>query len=640
MKDTNVLKTILSHHVTGVLNFVEKELQKDGQELPKEGMLTGQAVCDLFLKLSGWKKFREEKEFKLNDIDVFNIMTEEAYLKHSREVGSCINTKQQSLNKFIGVGYGGFVGTINSESYIIVKTKTEKRLNITHVSFYLCKTSPIYENILSKFDINCTQIGIDLKTGELIVSNHFLKFYQTGQLEIAYPGTPYHSPIRFVRKMEEHGFYGNVKGEMTKIIFVLHRFRDFRHYFSDKQEKTFDKYEHILGEYFEKVTHIDREISNLEEVYSEEGTLTMVLDKTKEKFGVFTLKVKTPELIYPLVDICKDIGYPETYDGVLKLYNFCFYKSNTFKSNLIKNIGDEYKRLIRLRESSGKDTMVNFLVNFYGDNDFSLASFKKVRKMCIKHDAVSYAFIGIETFTDIVNQYEKILALVKVHGEMAYGLYEQYDFRREVERGEEEGKTQFEVAQAYIDENSGELTEQSFETYEDEEWEIKELLSSADLIMESSRRRHCVSGYARLVKVGTSKIISFENKIDQKLSFTMELRDGASEVYKRKFMTMFTPNSQFAIETDYRETTEEFNEFNPDMEPMRYYRNVQSRGFENMNAPHADNILTKVKVLPLANVCIAGVDEETEIRSILRRAETEILGLDNLLSNSNGEVQF
>ena len=136
------------------------------------------------------------------------------------------------------------------------------------------------------------------------------------------------------------------------------------------------------------------------------------------------------------------------------------------------------------------------------------------------------------------------------------------------------------------------------------------------------------------------KNISFENKIDEKLSFTMELRDGASEVYKRKFMTMFTPNSQFTIETDYRETTEEFNKFNPDIEPMRYYRNVQSRGFENMNAPHADNILTKVKVLPSVNVCIAGAEEEIEIRSILRRAETEISGLDNLLSNSNGEVQF
>jgi len=358
MKNTNSLKTLLSQYSVKIMSFLNKELEKEGKKLPKQGILTGQGVADLILKFSGWDKYREEVELKLNDIDVFHCMTKAENAEHNRNKceqnsyslgGTTINTKRVAKLGFISMGYEGFIGAVNGSSYKIVKTEKYGLLNETYVFFPNedKKRTKLerYESVISQFDINCTQVGIDIETGELLATNNFLKFYQTGQLEISYGGTPIHSPIRYVRKLKEHGFYGNIHNELTKMAFIQIIFSDYKSYFSDKQSETFDKYEDILSPYFRKTTFLHPEDSNIEQLgTNENGVEEFRISNSNERYGIYSLKVLEGQDLRNIVDLAQSTGSPETYDTAVAMCNIYFYRKEDYKKRFKKEISEELNK--------------------------------------------------------------------------------------------------------------------------------------------------------------------------------------------------------------------------------------------------------------------------------------------------------
>jgi len=68
-------------------------------------------------------------------------------------------------------------------------------------------------DILNDFDINCTQVGVDLKTKKIYYTPQFLYFFNTLNMEIINSDTPYHSIIRYFNKVEEFNYNGSCELE-------------------------------------------------------------------------------------------------------------------------------------------------------------------------------------------------------------------------------------------------------------------------------------------------------------------------------------------------------------------------------------------------------------------------------------------
>jgi hypothetical protein len=82
---------------------------------------------------------------------------------------------------------------------------------------YNHSVTPTHMDILKYFDINCTQVGIDLYTKEIVYTTDFLNFFDSKQIEIIDFYLPYHTISRYFKKRDElYNFYGN--NEVNSLI--------------------------------------------------------------------------------------------------------------------------------------------------------------------------------------------------------------------------------------------------------------------------------------------------------------------------------------------------------------------------------------------------------------------------------------
>lgn len=239
-----------------IIDFFKHSLKVD---IPRDGFLAGQSVCTALLYLKG-----KQKDFFVNDLDIFlpynnlslrekkgfnskqdkmlhrmvgfnnqkqfqtDIKFSNKEIKNNFSLDQELKKeiiKEQSKRDFTKDEYkkdfiNGLIyrvkrnNTFYKEKNIIFKTDISKRIFDTtrkgifnYIYYYNNYLNYYdYENILKDFDINCTQIGICLRTQRLIYTNEFLDFYNTMIMKICKPDTPYHSIIRFFKKQKEFGF--------------------------------------------------------------------------------------------------------------------------------------------------------------------------------------------------------------------------------------------------------------------------------------------------------------------------------------------------------------------------------------------------------------------------------------------------
>ena len=254
-----------------IIDFLESTLKV---QIPRDGFLAGQSVCSALLYLH-----KKHKEFFVNDLDIFlssgTLSRREVRgfnLKQSNMLHSMVgfnNTKhfsstfkfsdsnissnldinkelQKELQKkenqnVLSKGeynkcfVSGLARSIkNKHTFYDKKEVTFKAFSSRGIfdttrkgifnyiyfenNYY---NSNDYLKILTDFDINCTQIGICLRTHRLIFTNEFLNFYNTMQLTICKPDTPYHSIIRLFKKQHEFNFDCSLEFESFYIANLL-----------------------------------------------------------------------------------------------------------------------------------------------------------------------------------------------------------------------------------------------------------------------------------------------------------------------------------------------------------------------------------------------------------------------------------
>lgn len=193
-----------------IVNFIENTFNI---KLPEEGLLAGQSVCSVYLYLS-----KRIKDVYINDIDIFHNVNHYTYY----QIDNLRNFKFQQLKSMVTITRHEMDIILNNQDYIS-EPKIILNLPIKHISFFeyvhserLGLLNLIYykgskKNCLEHFDINCTKIGVDLKTKKLIKLKDFVDFEKKLEIKITNFDTPFHSIIRLSSKIEQFQFNSSLE---------------------------------------------------------------------------------------------------------------------------------------------------------------------------------------------------------------------------------------------------------------------------------------------------------------------------------------------------------------------------------------------------------------------------------------------
>ncbi len=208
--------------------------------------MAGGAVANTILKMV-WGG-----DYPVNDLDIF-IETNEY---NSR---SFTPIRSNSLN-IEGDGYMITKMAYDSyTTYSIDRVEREGFLNTIYIKKTFNTDTPKtdYTYVLSGFDFNCCQVGIDLSTNKLIYTEEFKNFLYNKQLEVTAIYTPSHTAIRLFKKMDELDCYCDIEKcmELLSQPLILENInkmtvRSFGIYFGSKYKEMYLKYRTNIKEYF------------------------------------------------------------------------------------------------------------------------------------------------------------------------------------------------------------------------------------------------------------------------------------------------------------------------------------------------------------------------------------------------------
>lgn len=234
-----------------IVEVVLNKLSKLGN-LPNDGFLCGGAVANMLLSLK-WGE-----DYPINDLDIF---VETKNYKHSR-------TPLRTDSLVIEGGYNHLNLSYNhGNNYRIVSSERDGLINIVKVYRENRDKSKNYMYILKGFDLNCTQVGIDLKTGDLLYTSEFEQFLNDKQLKVSVPYTPSHTVIRLFKKIDELNCYCDVESQMKLLSqpFInpqMVKYDNsytgiFAMFFGIKYKEMYDKYKDKVEPYFKLVSFFE-----------------------------------------------------------------------------------------------------------------------------------------------------------------------------------------------------------------------------------------------------------------------------------------------------------------------------------------------------------------------------------------------
>jgi hypothetical protein len=337
--------------------LVEKIISRLGELSPltEDGFMSGGAVANTILSIYWGGKY------PINDIDIFvevknkNVNTPIRYNEHTLSEDSYGHTQ---------------VNHIDNNSYRVIETERDGLINTVKYTFEpesIMKFGALLNgndlkpeqkkekllSILKGFDINCCQVGIDLKTKELIYTKEFSDFLDTKQLKASTLYTPGHTAIRMFKKLDELKCFCNIDQEMKKLsFFLLDTFSYYPYvatFFGEKYKDLYHKYEEGINQYFELVGFIEKKSIG-------EGVTPESWEKYEGKLWSFKVVKHKDEL----TDLVCKINIPYSPLMMKKYFNL-------FEGGLSKKKMDKVKLIMESRVISPLLYMID---DFY-DCDFS-----------------------------------------------------------------------------------------------------------------------------------------------------------------------------------------------------------------------------------------------------------------------------
>jgi hypothetical protein len=223
------------------------------QELPDSGLLAGGSVANFY-----WSHFTEN-DIVINDIDIFVLNKKTENIEYDKKKNFEAFYKLSGNKKVLSEHkrkseideYTDLKTEYKNDNYFKIEdTKRDKLLN--YVNYSCHKVDELA--LIKTFDINCTQIGIDLKTKKLYFTEEFLDFLNNKELKVTALNSPCHTAVRIVKKKEELNAGLDIEKELNILKTIIDNrtlYKDYiRTYFSDKYKNMFLENSDILREYF------------------------------------------------------------------------------------------------------------------------------------------------------------------------------------------------------------------------------------------------------------------------------------------------------------------------------------------------------------------------------------------------------
>ena len=216
--------------------FILSELRKI-QKLPTSGFIAGGAVANTILSMI------DNTKYPINDIDIF--VTEDINNYWDKHLGKSYLTENHDYD---------YSFNHNTDFYVI-RSIREHMLNYIFNYFHNQNDHLKYYKILTHFDMNCCQIGIDLETETLLYTPEFIEFIDTRILKIMPDGfnNPAATAIRVIKKADELRAFFDPRNIFIPISTQLQQMNNISHinkFFGTKYKDLFYKYHFELSPYF------------------------------------------------------------------------------------------------------------------------------------------------------------------------------------------------------------------------------------------------------------------------------------------------------------------------------------------------------------------------------------------------------
>lgn len=231
------------------------------QAMPTRGFAAGQAVTSIIDQVLG------TGPCVINDIDVF--MLTDDYAEATGGLVRLRGTDRQGLPRAVLRGALARKGSVNPRvamreaqewgptrdvegydsvpvcagtagpAYTVEALHRDQLLNLVAVSFSACSATPNpARRLIGAFDINSTQVAVDLSNGALQYTPAFARFFATRELRIEHSVTPLQSFLRYRKKRKELQCFGNDDAHLLFTLAALNR-AQFEEPFEAERRKAF-----------------------------------------------------------------------------------------------------------------------------------------------------------------------------------------------------------------------------------------------------------------------------------------------------------------------------------------------------------------------------------------------------------------
>lgn len=457
--------------------------------LPAEGYLAGQAVSSSLFDL-----FADDGEGLAiyNDLDVFYPATvadrEEA--KETNRTLDTVGFQDCRINQ----DYANLRFSV-TRSYDVVRSYREGLVNkVAFDSLSGIGHDSQLQTLLNGFDLNCTQIGVDLATGQLEWTPAFAEFVRTRQLLISNVQTPHHTALRWFKKRHElPGIYGDNEAAMELISLMSyakglvgeHRRierNNIRWRFGEKNAQLYWLFQHELAGYF---------------------------DLVKEDSGFYYLDTKhQPDQV--LIDQAK--RYPTR--AIPRMFNELRRPRKAAKSarvtQIYMNDWPDHQGLVGLKLAS-----LYQLGDAYLNGNVDIGRLTEAENFLQSHRHLVPSFWGLLAETHI-KEVAAWKSLERHYGRWIHGFVELKIMRGNVYydgMGAEEWEDHIETEhqQHMACDPDSLLVDRPRVELACGGYDCRELLTRAELIAEGDALHHCVGGYASEVRNGHSRIFSIRH---------------------------------------------------------------------------------------------------------------------------------
>ena len=526
-----------------VLSSINKKVT-----LPNSGFLAGGSVANMLLSLyhSGTPSM-----FKINDVDIFipqdPLITE---VIEGEDMLRCDVTINVELHQDGDEDYGQSYIENDGTCYRVISSKRDGLINnvkcviehgqtggrthrytptgdegqsmtpVTKRDGVISNDDPDNEIILRGFDLNCCQVGVDLKNNQIYYTKAFVNFLKSKQVLVNIPYTPFHTALRLVKKMKMYGdfCYCDIDYEI-KYLYHAEGLEGSCMFFGKENYDKFIENKEALKKYLE-ITEV--KIENMPHEYRKKyfpksyvSTNTSFLQPRDNYLK--TEMIEGREL-WTYTFINNDDFIDDECDRLWELKRIWELKHRNLKKTQVKKIktimnygnSDILKTRNYVSDNSDMSYLMMCLMTIddYYDCDFTLGHLKEINRFVSEHHVLKGLISKCKNVQEQYNNVKMIRRLSKLEGDWVIGVLETL--------GVSEMTNNTVITKEWVDslveEEKNRMSTPLVKTLNLDDFKYKknitELVVPLDLMAEGKKMGHCVGGYSHNITNGGSRIFN------------------------------------------------------------------------------------------------------------------------------------